>query len=225
VLSAFAVQRGFNIIEIMISLAVIGILLGLGAPGFIEWLQNQQIRAAAEAALNGLQVARAEAVRTNTPVRFQFVSDLSATCTLTNTNDPTPPTNATVNWVVSLRDPTNACDKKPDPANPTDKTNPWIFQSRSGSEGTSGAIVTAVFLPSLPAAQAPQGAEAVTFGPLGNVVPNADGKPSIVKIDMSNNLGVDARRPLRIIVNSGGSTRMCDPALPVANPRACPAWP
>jgi type IV fimbrial biogenesis protein FimT len=220
-----AVQRGFNIVEIMISLAVIGILLGLGAPGFLEWLQNQQIRAAAEAALNGLQVARAEAVRTNSPVRFQFVTDLTSGCALTNANDPLPPTSSTINWVVSLRDPTSACDKKADPANPTDLTNPWIFQSRSGSEGTASAIVTAVFLPSPPAPQAPQAATTVTFGALGNVVANADGTPSIVKIDMSNNLGADARRPLRILVNAGGSTRMCDPALPAGNPRACPVWP
>jgi len=58
VLNMRSSQRGLNIIEIMISLAVLGVLIGLGAPGFAEWLQNQQIRAAAEATLNGLQVAR-----------------------------------------------------------------------------------------------------------------------------------------------------------------------
>jgi len=58
------------------------VLISLGAPGFAEWLQNQQIRAAAEATLNGLQVARGEAVRSNTPVRFQLVSDLTSTCVL-----------------------------------------------------------------------------------------------------------------------------------------------
>jgi len=58
VLSMRSSQRGLNIVEIMISLVVLGVLIGLGAPGFAEWLQNQQIRAAAEATLNGLQVAR-----------------------------------------------------------------------------------------------------------------------------------------------------------------------
>ena len=100
-------QRGFTIIEVMISLVVIGVLLALGAPGFIEWLQNQQIRAAAEATLNGLQVARGEAVRRNTPVRFQLVSDLTSTCILSSDSPTTP---VSVSWVVSLADPTGACD-------------------------------------------------------------------------------------------------------------------
>src|SRR5882672_5111861 len=100
-------RRGFTIVEVMISLVVIGVLLALGAPGFIEWLQNQQIRAAAEATLNGLQVARGEAVRRNTRVRFQIVSDLSSTCVLSADSLTAP---VSVSWVVSLGDPTGACD-------------------------------------------------------------------------------------------------------------------
>jgi len=34
-----------------------------------------------------------------------------------------------------------------------------------------------------------------------------------------------ATRPLRIIVTSGGSTRMCDPSLAPPEPRGCPAFP
>ena len=62
--------RGFTLIEIMISLTVLGILLMIALPNFSEWLQNQQLRAAGEATLNGLQVARGAAIRRNVPVRF-----------------------------------------------------------------------------------------------------------------------------------------------------------
>ena len=62
--------RGFTLIEIMISLTVLGILLMIALPNFSEWLQNQQLRAASEATLNGLQVARGAAIRRNVPVRF-----------------------------------------------------------------------------------------------------------------------------------------------------------
>lgn len=207
-------QRGFNIVEIMISLVVLGLLIGLGAPGFVEWLQNQQIRAAAEATLNGLQVARGEAVRSNGPVRFQFVSDLTSGCELANDS---------LNWVVSFRDPTGKCDIKADLADPT---NPQIVQVRSTAEGSPNALVTAVFVPSPPAGPAPQAATTVTFAPLGNVVANADGTPSIVKIDVTNpSIGPGARRPLRIVINAGGSTRMCDPALAASDTRGCPAFP
>src|SRR5882762_1129222 len=65
-------QRGFTLIEIMISLTVLGILLMVALPSFGTWLQNQQLRAASEATLNGLQVARAAAIRRN--VLVQFVS-------------------------------------------------------------------------------------------------------------------------------------------------------
>src|SRR5207245_6505908 len=62
--------RGFTLIEVMISLTVLGILLMIALPNFSEWLQNQQLRAASEATLNGLQVARAAAIRRNVPVQF-----------------------------------------------------------------------------------------------------------------------------------------------------------
>src|SRR5258708_5346761 len=64
--------RGFSLIELMIGLTVFGIVLVLGLPSFSEWLQTQQIRVATEATLNGLQVARAEAVRRNLPVQIVF---------------------------------------------------------------------------------------------------------------------------------------------------------
>jgi type IV fimbrial biogenesis protein FimT len=204
-------QRGFTIVEVMISLVVLGVLIGLGAPGFVEWLQNQQIRAAAEATLNGLQVARGEAVRRNTPVRFQLVTDLTSSCVLENDS---------LNWVVSLADPTGVCDAAPGAA------PALIVQKRTSAEGSPNAVALAVFVPSPPAAPAPQAATTVTFAALGNVIANADGTPSIVKIDVTNpNVPPSAMRPLRLIVNSGGSTRMCDPSLALPEPRGCPAFP
>ncbi len=215
-------RRGFTIVEVMISLVVIGVLLALGAPGFIEWLQNQQIRAAAEATLNGLQVARGEAVRRNTPVRFQIVSDLSSTCVLSADSLTAP---VSVSWVVSLGDPTGACDAATDSGQPVPPPG-RILQRRTSAEGSPNAVATSVFVPSPPAAPTPQAASTVTFAALGNVVANADGSPSIVKIDMTNpNVSPSAMRALRIIISSGGSTRMCDPALAPPEPRGCPAFP
>ena len=221
-LSMRSSQRGLNIVEIMISLVVLGVLIGLGAPGFAEWLQNQQIRAAAEATLNGLQVARGEAVRRNTPVRFQLVSDLTSTCVLASDSVTA---SVSVSWVVSLADPTGACDAVTDSGQPVPPPG-RILQKRTSAEGSPGALATSVFVPSPPAPPAPQAASTVTFAALGNVVANADGTPSINKIDVTNlNVSPSAMRPLRIIINSGGSTRMCDPALALPEPRGCPAFP
>ncbi len=64
--------RGFTLIEVMISLAVLGIVVMLALPSFSDWIQNSQIRVAAEAGLNGLQTARSEAIRRNLPVQLAF---------------------------------------------------------------------------------------------------------------------------------------------------------
>jgi type IV fimbrial biogenesis protein FimT len=63
-------RQGFTLIELLIGIALLGILLSLGVPSFSAWLQNMQVRNAAESIQNGLQLARAEAVRRNTPVSF-----------------------------------------------------------------------------------------------------------------------------------------------------------
>ena len=63
-------RRGFSLIELLIGLAVLAILLGLGVPSFMVWMQNTQIRNAADAVLNGMQLARSEAIRRNKTVTF-----------------------------------------------------------------------------------------------------------------------------------------------------------
>lgn len=63
-------QRGVTLIELIIGIAVLSIVLVLGVPSYSEWIQNSRLRNTAEAILNGLQLARAEAVARNTSVRF-----------------------------------------------------------------------------------------------------------------------------------------------------------
>jgi len=66
--------RGFTIVEVMITLVVLGVLISFGAPMFAEFMENQKTRAAADAVLNGLQVARAEAVQRNLAVQFKLTA-------------------------------------------------------------------------------------------------------------------------------------------------------
>lgn len=72
-------QRGVTLIELMIGVAIMAILLAVGLPGFKVWMQNTQIRTATESMQNGLQLARAEAVRRNERVRFVLGNSTSWT--------------------------------------------------------------------------------------------------------------------------------------------------
>lgn len=63
-------DEGFTLIELMIGITILAIALMLGIPSFAEWIQNSQIRTAGESISSGLQNARAEAIRRNTPVQF-----------------------------------------------------------------------------------------------------------------------------------------------------------
>lgn len=194
-----SVERGVTLIELMIGLAIVALVLFVAVPSFGIFLQNAQIRNAAGSALDGLQLARNEAIRRNVPVQFEFVSDLTAACA---------PSATSLAWVVSQSDPAGACN-----APPSDTAAPQIIQSRSATEGTSNARVTVT------------GGPVVVFNGLGRVqgagitqidVTNTSG--TCVHADPTNG----TMRCMRIMVTTGGEARLCDPKVTDAtDPRKC----
>jgi type IV fimbrial biogenesis protein FimT len=67
-------QRGFTLIEIMVSIAVLALLFMVGIPSFTLFIQNSRTRAAADALLNGLQTTRGEAINRNACVQLKVVN-------------------------------------------------------------------------------------------------------------------------------------------------------
>lgn len=65
-------QTGFSLIELLIVIVMIGILSSLAAPSYQEMIENTKIRTAAESIQSGFQIARAEAVKRNRSVQFDF---------------------------------------------------------------------------------------------------------------------------------------------------------
>jgi type IV fimbrial biogenesis protein FimT len=68
-------ERGISLIEILIGLAVLGILTTMAVPAYMNWINNTYIRNAAEAVQLGLQVARVEALKRNARVEFRLQND------------------------------------------------------------------------------------------------------------------------------------------------------
>jgi type IV fimbrial biogenesis protein FimT len=69
-----ATPRGFTLIELLVALTIAGFLLMLGLPSLSEFLRNSEIRSTTESLVNGLRMARTEAVRRNQLVTFTLVS-------------------------------------------------------------------------------------------------------------------------------------------------------
>jgi type IV fimbrial biogenesis protein FimT len=187
------------LIELMIGLAIITILLVLGLPAFNIFLQNTQIRNAAETTLAGITLARVEAVRRNTTVRFQLVSNLTSGCALSASS---------LDWVVSQANPSGACD-----AAASDTTAPQIIQKKSAREGSSNVTI------------ATTGGSTIVFDALGRVVgagitvldfANTNG--TCEHVDAVNG----TMRCLRILVSVGGQVKMCDPKVPLNSPPVDP---
>ena len=192
-------QDGVSFVELLIGIAIVSLLMVMGAPSFNLWIQNTQVRTAAESIQNGLQIARTEAVRRNANVRFNLTD-----------------AGGTVAWSVDCVTVTADC-----PAG--------IQTRGGGEGGTNARVgISATALPSPVPANHFSTAIAVgtglpagvTFDGVGRV-PTANVGTDISRIDVTNAARADARRMV-IMIGTGGQTRMCDPAIALAtNPQGC----
>lgn len=73
------VQRGFTIIELMVTIAVLAILAAIAAPSFTGLINDSRLSGAANELVGTLQFARAEALRRGRAVEVCRSSD-GATC-------------------------------------------------------------------------------------------------------------------------------------------------
>ena len=71
-------SSGFTLVELLVALAITGLLLGLGAPGVGAWLAEQQLQERADALLHALDRARSEAVKRGS--RVHVCPDASGAC-------------------------------------------------------------------------------------------------------------------------------------------------
>jgi type IV fimbrial biogenesis protein FimT len=61
-------QGGFNLLELMVTVMVVGVVLGIGVPNFMEFQRNNSITALANDFVSAIFLARTEAVKRQVPV-------------------------------------------------------------------------------------------------------------------------------------------------------------
>jgi type IV fimbrial biogenesis protein FimT len=200
-------QQGMTLVELVVGVMIVGILLALAVPSYQGWIQSAKIRTTIEAILNGVQLARAEAVRRNAQIRFQLTDNLTATCAL-STSD--------ANWVVSFDDPTGLCanamlNEALDAGDAAVSPAPRMIQVRSAAEGSANLTVTA-------------GQSTITYNGLGRITPVP---AATINIDVSDpTAGACAAaggtvRCMRVAISTGGQIRLCDPARASTDPQGC----
>lgn len=206
--------RAFTLVELMIAVAIVGITLMAGLPMLKSWSQNMQIRASAEATLNGLQYARTEALKRNTTVRFTLTSTVDNTCVVST---------GQTNWVVNLgtngtNDPSGECGKTIYPSITPYMSaatySPYLLRVYPAT-GTSNVTVAST------------GSAAnmlVAFDQYGKLAyPTVDTQwvfsyPSAGACATSGTSGPVC---MNIVIAANGRMRMCNPILPSGSPQGC----
>lgn len=192
-------HQGLTLIELMVGMTITMMALVWGLPAFTLWIQNTQTRTAAESVLNGLQIARTEAVRRNALVRFNLTNASGQVAWSIGCVTVTADCPATIQSRLAGEGTLNA--------------RVGISTAEIPSPTPSGYFGTALAA----GAALPAG---VSFDGVGRA-PSANVGTDITRIDVTNSAASNARR-LVITVGTGGALRMCDPALPLSsNPRGC----
>lgn len=187
-------QKGLTLIELMIGLSILAILGLLALPSYRAWIQSTQIHTAAESIQNGLQLARAEAVRRNANVQFLLTETDPV---VANVSSALPSVNGR-NWMVRVHQPSGSY------------TAADFIQGRARSEGSRNATISA-------------SQNSIVFLPLGRVSPGVDSTATVANPAGGTCVAAGGEmRCLQVSVSAGGRVRMCDPALSLAvNPQGC----
>ncbi len=194
-------SQGFSLVELIITVALLALLLGMAVPSFSVWIRNAKVRTVAESLQLGARVAQSEAVsRYRQVVYFR-----------TNLSNCGPATTADAEgrfWVVRAL---------PQIAG----GNPETLQCGTVSDVSSGVTVTG------PTVLCFNSAGRL----VANAAPNVGGATCTLdasgtsSFDISSNTSTADDRPMRVLVTLSGSVRMCDPAktLSATQPDGCPA--
>lgn len=161
-------ERGFNLLELMVTLLVVGIVLGFGVPSFMEFQRNNAMTSAANDFVSAMQLARTEAVKRQVAVTL---------CESANPTAAVPACGVGPNsgYIVFVDD-VNPLAPAPTDGNAVVDGGETVLLQRPAPGGTLAITADSTYL---------------TYGPDGFVVPTAVGQvqPSLQNVLLCDDRG------------------------------------
>jgi len=185
--------RGYTLIEVVVTLAVLGIVLALATPAFSQWVGNARIRSMAESMQNGLRQARQEAIKQNRAVAFALTAATTPTCASTAST-------AGANWTVCT-----VGNSDIDGAGVT-PTPIAVAHAQSTSLAVTADFSKVTF-----------NGMGRTDQNETRVIAISNGQACETQARPG-----DGSRCLKVLLAPAGKVRMCDPLLDADSPAACP---
>jgi type IV fimbrial biogenesis protein FimT len=190
--------RGFTLIELMVTVVLLGVLMALAFPAMSEWMRNSRIRTVADALQNGLRLAQTEALRRSRQTVFSLTAD-------TNPADGLTAVANGANWSVNFV-----------PLLTGESTDPTFIEG-----GTMTGLAPDVRVTG-PATLCFNSLGRVVDNPTPGTGVACNAAAAAYNITIPD---VDSVRAMRVLVALGGQVRLCDPAKTLSNthPDGCPA--
>ncbi|HEX4870842.1 MAG TPA: GspH/FimT family pseudopilin [Nevskiaceae bacterium] len=165
--------RGFTLVELMVALAVLGIVAALATPSFLTLIANNRLKSAAEQIRSDIALARSEAVKRNQVITLRFTR-----------------TSAT-QWCYGLRAAT-ACDCTETTASEAD----YCFLDLDGSGNRLPAVVSSSRFGNIQIEAAPFGTAGLSFSPVRPTL--TSGGATLSSPQASGSLRITASGPGRV---------------------------
>lgn len=185
-------QRGTTLLELMVTVTILGILMAVGIPSMRDWLLRNSVTVGAEVIQNGLRQAEAEAIRRNARVEFLLTNDKPSVASISSISAA----GNGANWAVRVLDSTFS---------PLADTKLAYVNAQSMSEVAPDLSIS--------------GPASVVFSGTGrgsNIKGVALTEYQIYRISRTG-----ADRALCVFVTPGGAVKMCDPSATSGTPAAC----
>lgn len=198
-------NRGFTLVELMVTLVVLLVLVLLAVPSFRDYIEKARVRGAADQITDLLARARASAVKSNLPVAVRAQGSTGTWC-LGAAMAAEPATE----WAMR-EDTATPCDCDSNAAACTVEANPLFLLSTGLSAGTPPSVT---FTPT-PTNDLNTGFSFSYTPKLGGVSSNGSPGKSFLDASVARSIAItspNGRYALTVVISPLGQSRVCVPA-------------